>query len=421
MSLSEDARSKRALRTNYNVPRWTDVSKRVNEFATEANGVISDYLFSTFSDSMIGQFATWSSRKNGAADEGFYITICLYIIHASDSGLLDNEYFQSCIPARERQLPSFLKDFILSKLGSAMMLESPRVTARPRFNIEKANNERLKNIAQRFISEVDDCAHMVIYRPNDADPNSLVKTFLAISPPERVSPPKLSFQFSHILKPERGSSSNRFSSGKIIPLEEAIYFVGGHKPWMIPKKATDAPFSGLKILVFNWSDMEKLHPIIPGLAISTNAKGKPISSRIAGRMTPLAHHDDISLKSVKLEKLNDDLTDDYFRELEAIARSDLYKANRTFFSLHSSDPEDVDNHIVEACSDILKFTNNGPADGLSWDVPPGYKSSRGKAKKELSRDLIGLALTNNNFNYKNEDGEKFNLWTDTRFGVLDIK
>ena len=432
-SLSDDKKNA-GKRASANTPNWAGIATELSSFVQSLPTAVTRCCCRNYTDDKIAQFATLASRVKGTNSPYFYSTLALYLIHLNDKGAFDKPFLLTFLPRYDQKVVSSLAHIISGrldrKLAPAEDLHKsdnrlPEFEAAVRFNVLKSNNERLKRFIRYYGSGDKGIVHLVVYRAMKSDPLRLIKTFLTISPPTKANDGANNAVFSHFYKApsEKRDGFLRFSGGKVLPLDQGIYLVGGTRQTTPHNKRH--PFSSLKVLTFEWIDFDQLHPLLSILVMSTNYKGRMFVSRAVARVTPMTHHSELELDAIRLTDLNNNLKADYRREQQYLNREipDIsekhWQGNNTSHFLDHTDLEDA-----SAVADfIVRNTNNNPRGNNAWTAREGFTRVGDKNVETLTsaklQSVIEDSLTDNKNNeFSTENGETYQFWSSTRFGPL---
>ena len=403
-------------------PAWMDVARAINELCVSLNGAFNDKLPTALTNDNMGAFGSFRTTASGLKASNSYVAIALYIIHADESGEMERSFFKFAVPQRERDLPKILFEELRAALGSETTKDDadPNHEITVNFNIKKSNTDNFARYFDQYTFTDDGRMHLVVYRPMRTKPTSLIKTFCSIS---RHRQEAHSFGFAHFYEPIDGSEQNRFSAGKVLPMENGLYLAGGQKP-QVTEGRTDQPFHSLKTLAFRWAEINNNQPLLPGLAMSTNYSGQQLISRVVARVTTIPHSDDIKLQEVPNNSLVANLKADMELELELMKDAEDNKAK--FHENIANFPRSTDIKALEsAAAKILSLTNNRPSQSSGFGVPDGcsYVSGRRKSTLTTSRleTIIEDAMSTSDQSCIKEGDEPYDFWADTRFGPLTIQ
>lgn len=441
MSISDQKRLDKIGASTINSPQWKDLSEEINAFVNGLPDELREHCYTQpLSGNEVAAFATFAVRKKGSYKAGLPMTFVLFLCNLKDSDALKREYLRLMLSLEERQVPNRLLNALSSRLelpGSQGDVVKPTLGLSLNFEVQQDHYDEMSSFVRSFVYGKDGCGHMVVYRPMRSDPNKIIKSFIALSPPERASDDKHSFVFTHIYKAPKAGGMTRIGSGKMLPLEQGLYFVGGQKP-NVDKHSLGSnrtPFISMKILAIRWVDIRAGHSVIPGLVMSTNYTGKLISSRVAIRLSPAQQSDDLDLKPFLASEMFKNLKKDVEVEKKAIELVSKGKAepktawhyeNTRRFGAHltSDNEEECHELLSEIGEEITKFSNNAPNSPGDWRVPDGFVREQGKRSDTLDDTelmaAIGSSLKATTGATYEKEGEKFDLWSHVRFSPLQI-
>jgi hypothetical protein len=429
LSIADRARSKKELKSNYNAPRWATVADQINSFAESLGGKLGRLTTRTYSADKIAQFATLASRRRGAIDQFFYSTILLFILRLHADGHFDTEFFRAIAPREEHHLPSDIMQVFEAALELPIDTEIDvgQTEANVRFNVQDREMRKLSDFFDQFTFGLDQMLHAVIYRPRRSNPKELMKTFLAISPPGVRSGRDVeydSYTFAHFYRPPYQGQNDRFSGGKVIPLEGGVYLIGGQRRDRLG--IVRYPFESIKIIALRWFDLHNFHQLLPAVVMSTNYQGEMFVSRAAVRLTAIAHSQDADLRAVPLANLEQDIATDLEREQQIIGN--LQEEELQAAAFRNRDRYIVEDPVLlarEIAGKIATLTNNDPNALNGWDVPDGCARKTGRKTERLNKvrfeGLIDDALRGAGGEPYQMDGEQFEIFRDLRFGPLTLK
>ncbi len=431
-SLSDDKKSV-GKRASANSPSWTGLSKEITAFVSGLPARLQQSSFRSYTDDKIAQFATLASRVKGTASPCFYSTFVLFLIYLNDNGSFDKPYVLNIVPKDDLKLLSNLVYLLSSRFNrQTSMADSasqdgapPDFEAAVRFNVLRSNNDKLTRFINYYGSGENGNVHLVLYRAMKSDPLRLMKTFLILSPPRKRNDGANNAVFSHFYKApnEKRDGNLRFSGGKVLPLDQGVYLVGGQRPWRPDDKRH--PFTSLKVIAFEWIDLDQCHPLMTVLVMSTNYKGNMFVSRAVARVTPMTHHADIELEAMTLSELSGRLAQDYKHEAAFINGETKNLQNQPWIGnneenfLVNLDPE----NSPAAAGFIIKNTNNNPRGNGAWAARDGFRRISDKNNETLTsaklQSVVEDSLIDNKSNqFVNDSGEMYEFWSTTRFGPL---
>lgn len=414
-----------------NVARWKDLSEEANEFSKGVPESISDLFCAEFGDDNIGQFATLAGRKRGAQKRYYYSTLLFFVMHLQETGRLADELFGRFASKDD-------KGFITNSLrvvsnvlneGLPTVAADPHREVRVRINVKEENFKKYQAFHHRFDfgDPQKSESHFVVYRTMRSSPIAVMKSFLAISEPSGIYQDKDAYAFSHIYVPPNATGEKRFSGGKLLPLDDGVYLVGGQRPYSRARRGV--PFSSIKVLAFRWHDLERGHKLFPALTLSTNYRGVPIVSRAAIRVTPINHSSGLELGRVNLGDMLQNLSADLKAERSFIEGQNLdeaAKANAVENFLTGTSDAD----IADFSRELIRIVNNSPGEGERWDAPVDFskqvRQDRRLQEQRLTKDVLRSAISEAMQTgmaadeYTDADGTPFEFWKHLRFGPIEI-
>ncbi len=431
LSISDDDREKGKNKGQSNKASWLGVKRRLETFVSEVpKGRVSKQLCQTYTDDKIAQLATMSTRTRGTADQNFYTTLLLFLMYEAEKGLFENDFLRRMVSKEDQRIPSLAATVLIDRLthSSQSHFEEKTRPVRPLFVVRDSQHARLDTYFQRhsiYRADADRKRQMqcVIYRPKRTNPKELMKTFLSVYQQDGTPEEPGGFSYTHIYQPPEAGQQNRFSGGKVIPLDDAVYMMGGQRP--LEKRRRILPFDSVKVIAFRWFDIDRNHPLFPALVMTTNYKGEIMVSRAAVRLTPLSHSNEVPLKAVSVDSLEDNLKADKKLEEEYIAAlSDHSDQDKDLIRL--AHPLTLQKADTKALSEkILMMCNNDPHTKSGLAAPDGFSRKEGRKMIKLNTHALDYALSTalgdlEGNPYINEDGEAFDLWLHTRFGPLAL-
>lgn len=406
-------------------PAWTKLSGQLKKFTDELPDTFDGLKHATYTDDTIGQFATLSSRSKGSDDPFFYSTLLMFLIHEASTGGLDGDYMRMLSSRSDRLYPRRVVNLIADRLdGLPATPEESMREIRQTFLVKESLHRKFDEYVQK---RSIDCGRstskqlsLVLYRPTRREPSRFIKTYVSIYEQSSEYVESSGFDYTHIYRPPESGRQDRFSRGKIIPLDDALYLVGGQRP--LEDHNRPRPFSSIKAISIKWIDIERNHEVFPILAMTTNYDGKLLVSRAAARLSPVGHSKDLTLRTIEFDNLHTSLLEDQTKEVKFIqdiedVSDDEKKAIGELFPLTRSgaDPKVL-------AKQISTLSNNDPHTDHGWAVPPGFGiGTSAVLDADTLRYKISEALgVSKGKPYKDQDGASFNLWNDTRFGPLSI-
>lgn len=425
-------------------PSWKAL---IDEYEGLCKAVPAD-LMTVLTTDVLSGFCGFSSRRTGSHRKRIYVDLAILAVYLEERGLLKGPFLRMATPTSEFSLPRDIRD----------QLEMIFARCRPRDSLPEAapkeageDKPRRPQIAVRFYYDPerladfeeyrglfahpkDKQAHFVTYRPSRSDPKRLMKSYLAIGPAsqEVEGDPEDAFRFVHVYEPpeDGAGKTQRLSLGRVIPLEDGVYMVGGQRD----EGARRQPFRTLKTIALPWYALRHKSTLLNALVMSANHKGKHIITRAALRATPIAHSSHIKLGAVALSDLEDDLKADALVERaayeEAVANDpSLAETWPERFPLCGDTAEA--GFFEDRASRILALCNNTPLDG-GWDVDTAFEPVKRGKKNDglLTKNVINFALerefgSHNSVKYVRSpsgaprpQGEPFDFWSSIRFGPL---
>jgi len=419
LSIAEGQRAGTATKLR---PAWAALREEITAF-TSKHVALQDYLSRIFSEHDLDHFATMSTRRTGSQDKKLYPTIVLFIVDRFEAGAKEgaegsgreNPFLAFAIPEGERDLPARLRSFVVERLqsptsGGTNPVKHPAINVEYTFSGE--NLPRLRGFMENFESPEDKGAHFICYRPRHENPAQLVKSFIAIKPPQRRGYESQmrnlqSYGFVHLYEQPDMGAQKRISLGEVLPLEDGVCFVGGQRTLRERQPLYAQPLNALKVIAVSWNAIENLEYVFGGVAMSATYQRKHLVSCVALKATSIHHSKFLSLQPVRLDQLVDDLKKDAATEAKMPGYDDRYK-------------KDVD----WVATRIATLANNDPS---NWEVPPNHYAVGGKGEDRASLEghNIDAALaqlgTENRPKFKSEKGKAFTFWTGLRFGPLISK
>ncbi|MEM6890261.1 MAG: hypothetical protein AAF636_19320 [Pseudomonadota bacterium] len=422
LSITDEGQSTGAYK-----PAWTQLKEKVNTFAEALPEAFDGLKHTTFTDDTIGQFATLSSRKKGSSSKYFYSTILMFLIHEASSGGLDSDYMKLLAPRSDRLYPLRVVKLISDRLDGLQPVPLERTREiRQTFNVKETLHQKFVEYVQRRSVECGrtkiNQLSLVIYRPTRREPCRLMKTFMSIYERRSEHIEASGFDYTHIYQPPEEGGQDRLSTGKVIPLDDALYLVGGQRP--LEGHDKPIPFSSMKAVAIRWADIGKNHDVFPVIAMTTNYDGQLLATRAVARLSPIGHSDDMSeLRTVDLTELANSLERDqeversYVKAIENITEEAANKVSELFpLTKNSANCEKL-------AADISRLCNNDPHTDHGWAAPPDFSlTETDPLTTEALQYKVSQAMRGSKGkSYTNNAGMPFNLWNHTRFGPLSIE
>ena len=415
-----------------NVAKWKELAQEINEFSAAVSSEISSLFCAEFGDDNIGQFATLAGRKRGVQKRYYYSTLLFFVMHLQEKGRLADELFGRFASRDD-------KGFIANSLrvvsnvldeGLPTVAAEPHREVRVRINVKEENFKKYQTFHHRFdFGDINRSeSHFVVYRTMRSNPTAVMKSFLAISEPSGIYQDKDAYAFSHIYVPPNATGEKRFSGGKLLPLDDGVYLVGGQRPYSRVRRGV--PFSSIKVLALRWHDLERGHKLFPALTLSANYRGVPIVSRAAVRVTPVSHSSKLRLGKVDLADMLHDLSADLEVEKRFISEQELDEAAKSM-AMESFLTGMGDEAVADFSKELIRIVNNGPGHGERWDAPVDFskqvKQGQRMQAQRLTKDALRSAVSEAMQTgmaadeYKDADGTPFDFWKHLRFGPIEIE
>jgi hypothetical protein len=294
------------------------------------------------------------------------------------------------------------------------------------FSLKNEHLETFEDYFRRFSFGEDGALHAVIYRPRLSKPGFLMKTFMAIKASRREGSARDTYTFTHIYQPPSETRTDRIAIGKVAPLDDGVYLLGGQRPKLNDYRSdTEAlPFKSAKILALRWEEIQQHELLLPAVTISTNATGRIIASRAAIRITPLDHSEKIELREVACSDLLGNLRKDVKLEAEYLKQArnnpELYARIKNLQNVEHFMKATRDDDIMDACQRIIAMTNNSPGHPMKDAMPDDFLGADDRPLKVgvvTQRIEDSLAVPPGPF-LRNK--EAFDLWTHMRFAPLKL-
>lgn len=426
-AITDEERAEKRSSKKLNTPQWRALAADVNEFADGLTKPLAEYCCRSFDEDNIPGFATLSARKNGSGVPFFYSTLLLYLIHAREHSKLSSRYLDMMIPRQDRVA-----------LASAFTVISDQM----KFGVPKESQQKVTEISQRFLVDEEYQAkldkfslkyrvpnpqrnatrafQLIVYRPMRRNADQLIKTFVAVYDRVDEFMGSTGLTYSHFYKPPKETGQERFSRGKVLPLQDAVYLLGGQRPHI--KRQASFPYQSLKVMAIRWNDIVRDHTFFPMLIMTSSYDGKIMISRAAARLTPIDYSSDADLTFVTTNELADSLEKDSKLENSWIDTNENIPDDqkgrvRSVFPLTG---EGVD--FESMARDLAFYANNDPHKDSGWIVPQGFTRGKRTLTTDTLRGMVAQATGEDSEQpYKNESGKVFNLWDDSRFGPLRIE
>ena len=422
LSIAEQRKSSKP--TAHLKPAWKELLSHYSDMWKLAGEALDLPPVLEINDDHLSTLCYFNTRKTGTGKDNLYSGLALLLLYMKEKNLLESAFLSYSLPASERDFVGEIGKHIARKIeearSGAPSISYPDISIT--FAYDPTKLAEFQRFHTRFKNLKDKCSHFVCYRPRKSDPTELMKTFLAVKPPEASRSDSTSFNFVHVYQPPEADDHNkRVALGKIIPLHEGLYFVGGQKEHRSEEKVEKTPFKTLKVIAVGWRTIEVDDPVLSGLVMSANSQGQHILSRILLRATPLNHSDNISLGSIKLRDLKESVRADTTKELAYLAEIGATSTEFGKFGLNKDFGSQLDSFAAKRAETILARCNND----VAWGVPDGFRAVTGRAvpltKATIEADLEETFGSGGAPKFKDGSGNTFEFQKSIRFGVLAKK
>lgn len=408
------------------------LSARYDKFEKQFNTNIGQgsRLIPSLHTGTVRDFCSFHTFSTGSDTERFYSGLALFVVDLAEQGEFRSDFFMRVLPVSEVAFPNEVGAWLLERSADILAgvskvestendppIKSENLSVSVNFDYSRNNKRELDQFISEFqIEELDKCAHFICYRPRLSEPRELIKTYLTIKPSwasHGVSQSEnTNFNHFYAAPGRRNHQYHRISNGRVVPLDEGVYLVGGHKL----RNRDRIPFRSVEIISLEWSYLKNLQAVFPALMISANNRDTHLATRLALRATPLHHSTKVSIGAIGVEELADDIRKDLVAEARLIEEDQIAGY---FERQHLSQPDDADS-IAER---ILEFCNNLPP---KWRLDSEYLASSDTETKPLTPSQIEAKLeevfgSDENPAYFRDDGRPFAFWSSIRFGVLSSK
>lgn len=405
-------------------PSWKTVQKYYSEMWKIVGKPLALLSVEEMNDDHLSTLCFFKTRVVGTQKKNLYSSLAVLLLYLKEQGVLNSTFLQYSLPASERDFVGDIGRYIEKKIEAARKGVATREY--PQFSItfkydpgKLADFERFHNhFKETMAVKANRCAHFICYRPRKSDPTEFIKTFLAIKPPEASGSNSTSFNFVHVYQ-ATDQDRQRIALGKMLPLHEGLYFVGGQKEHQ-PDDPWRSPFKTLKVIAVSWRSIELLDKNIAGLVMSANDRGEHIVSRIAIRATPIAHSKEITLGVVKIKDLLQSLADDAKKEVACLAERKSPPEHYAKYGLRANSDDQFSHILPQRMEGILVNTNND----APWGLPDGFRGAKGRSlltKPIIETELEGLFGSSGNPKFQDSLGTPFVYPRSLRFGVLAKK
>jgi len=425
------AEQKRKKTTTHLRPSWAHVVHLYDKFRQRVGADL--FLDPAIKNQDLMRFCSFDTRRHGSGSKTFYSSLAVLLVDMVEQGTYASEFVNFALPSCEWGLVEAVVQYLLEGDAQAhptspgeTKTSDPEGTSKfPEFGLKfayaPAKLNDLRAFHNSFRSESSDLgAHFICYRPRKSDPTELMKTFLAIMPPE-AHEDLTSFNFVHIYQAPNTKTKQRIALGKVLPLHEGLYLVGGQKETQTPLPSGPTPFRTLKVISMAWRSIEVFDHLLSGLVMSANNQGEHIVSRIALKATPLDHSSKVALGAIGLHELANDLKEDMRKEIAHLDEIGAPPAEFDRFELQRAGAE-MEAAAKRLAVSIAGKTNNDPT---IWDLPEGISAKKPK-QPTLTKAMVDLNLeetfgSDGRPRYTDNFGKNFEFWSSIRFGVLARK
>lgn len=441
LCISDDGRQQRRhakeSSSNTNAPKWTELKRRIETFVSEtAPPQIAPLLCRTYTDDKIAQLGTLAARSRGSTDNNFFSTILLYLMHQDARGAFKNEFLHAITSPEDQRFSRSAGTILIDRLtgGNRATVDEKTREIRPLFVVREDQHSKFEEYFRRHSvprnkegkRTTQRQLQCIVYRPMRTNPCEVMKTYVSVYEQRSSALDSGGFSYTHIYDPPKAVQQKRFSGGRVLPLDDGIYLLGGQRPLEEYDNPKPLPFDSLKVIAIRWHDIQRFHSILPALVMTTNYAGKLMVTRAAMRLTPIRHSGDLRLKSVPFLDLETDLMNDLEQEeaevasIEGITETEI-SAMKEVFPLLTPDfsPSETADQIARIC-------NNDPHTEAGWSAPSGFSRKGGRrGDQRLTTESLNYMISNalgesDTNNFQNEKCEAFNLWLHTRFGPLSL-
>jgi hypothetical protein len=429
------AEEKRKGTTAHLKPRWADLAHMYHSFRQRL--VDEFFLDKEIDNQDLRRMCSFDTYRQGTGGNTFYSSLALFVVDLIECGEFVSEFVNFALPKSDWELVAAVSRYLLEQHANtwvakaaelAISVERSSQHAAPihseiqfKFAYVQSKLDDLRKFHEGFRSHYSDLGvHFICYRPRKSDPAELMKTFLAVMPPEAHDEGSKSFNFVHIYQaPE--TIKQQIALGKVLPLHEGLYLVGGQTEMQEPRPSRPVPFRTLKVISLAWRSIEVFDHLLSGLVMSANNQGYHLTSRIVLRATPLHHSSQVELGAVGLKDLEKDIQEDMKKEIGYLERQQASDDEFLKYELQRSEKE-MATTARNLAKRIIDGTNNGPAE---WDLAGSMSSTRPKGSR-LTKASIVAGLDDKfgsygNASYKDMFGRDFDFWSSVRFGVLTRK
>lgn len=422
--LALDAGERERKGTGTLSPQWAVIIERYNAFRRTA----APTPLSECNDDNLRSLCTFATRRTGNQSPRFYAGLAAFVAHEAEQGSFGSPFMRMALPRCEISVADACRRVFLHLCSGDEIVEHPEVSLR--FAYAPENVRKFEKYRRLMATDDDGFAHFVVYRPSRSEPARLMKSYLAISKAQldgqTGTTHPATFKFVHIYRPPArtaGGGTDRVSLGRVLTFDQGVYLVGGQRDETTERR----PFQSLKVLALPWVQMAREDTLLSALLLSSNYSGEQIVSRAAIRTTNLSRSNQVELGSVNINELSADLSNDSVRERAAAVRRGLVtEAAIDLFPLACAAAE-REATVANLSSNILKLTNNGPAEEAGWDLGRTYARRAGRKTEQLTKAMVSLTLeTTFGSNQAPKyfcaalGNEGFDFWDSLRFGPLAL-
>ncbi len=432
---------------------WTEIYSDINNFVESVcppplGGKHRPLLHKNFDDKKIKAFASLGHPKRGQTEQNFYVTILIYLYHQWCLGNFETKPFRNLAARSDRNIPvQAVKSIAASLQHHVPFAGEPdsRQVLVP-FGVLEENESKFRAYFDEFSvpkrpRQIDDREpadnnespvwqlQFIVYRPMATNASRIMRSFLSVY--FRPSPGGFSsdLNFTHWVQPPSHGQKAKIATGKVVPLVKAPYLIGGQRS---EARRENRPYDTVKAMALDPHSIDRLHPVVPMVALSSRNDGRPIISRALARVTPFDYAAMADLTPVELQDLETSLLAECQSERKYLdghpLRSHFDERKLDGFPLpllSSSDKLDVSgddqariaqDRIFSVAKQIRMKITNTPDPNSGVAVPPGYSSKvRPLSSKELSAAIEHMLAE-----YPSEDGQIHDFWADTLFGPLTL-
>ena len=406
-------------------PAWKPLMKHYLDLWKIAGEKLALFPPEKMNDDHLSTLCYFKTRIVGSQKKNLYSSLALLIVHLKERGILDSKFLRYSLPDSERDFARDIGRYIEKKIEEERTgnptRDYPKISITFKYDpIKLADLERFHAYFQNLKpTDADRCSHFICYRPRKSNPTEFIKTFLAIKPPEASGSNSKSFNFVHVYQ-ATDQDKQRVALGKILPLHEGLYFVGGQKEHQPEDRAWKSPFKTLKVIAIGWRTIEVRDANIAGLVMSANNRGDHIVSRIILRATPFAHSKDTSLGAVKIKDLWQSLTDDARKEVACLVERKAPPDEFAKYGLRQDSDDQFDRVVAQRMDNVLAHSNND----APWGLPDGFRAVKGRTlltKPIIEKELEEMFGSSGNPKFQDSFSTPFEFPKSLRFGVLSKK